>query len=574
MKRLLYFLVIVVTLVSCNENNVITTDMPPEIVIDNPSGIYTTKVDRPITITPLYKYVENAEYLWSVEGHEGELGEVTEPSFTFVSSQVGTYYVQVLVTTAYGSDREEVRVEVVESEIPTISMSQRDYTILQGYELVLTPTVKATSIPTTYCWTLNGATVGEELTYTFCTDEVGDYELRFAAENEDGRDEVTINVKVCTPDQMPFSWRFEQTTYNYSTGRSIRIMPAEVLNGEGAVYSWIVDEVTMQESESPVWICNLTQEGSYSVKAVATVEKDGSQICVTENLVVNVCAEEGTYRRNPNGASSAQWNKVYEYTPAPGQFINETKTGGFDGTETTPEAACLYAEQRMLAGNWVSLGWFGGYIVAGFDHSVTNSDGYDFAVKGNCFSGSSEPGVVWVMQDENGDGMPNDTWYELKGSESGVATTIQDYAVTYYRPDAAGMPVQWTDNQGNSGVVEYLANFHNQDYYYPQWITADSYTLRGTLLESRCYDQSGSGMYWILPEYDWGYADNFSPTDCNRDGDKANNFDISNAIDYAGNPITLHYIDFVKVQTAVNAQCGWIGENSTEVTGMYDCNIK
>ena len=135
------------------------------------------------------------------------------------------------------------------------------------------------------------------------------------------------------------------------------------------------------------------------------------------------------------------------------------------------------------------------------------------------------------------------------------------------------MPVQWKDNMGNSGEIDYLADYHTQDYYYPAWIESDAYTLRGTLLESKCYDKSGNGSYWILPEYDWGYADNFSAVDCNQQGDRANKFDISNAIDYAGNPIRLKYIDFIKVQTATNAQCGWIGENSTEVCGFYDCSM-
>ncbi|MBO7317359.1 MAG: hypothetical protein J6U43_01380, partial [Bacteroidales bacterium] len=279
------------------------------------------------------------------------------------------------------------------------------------------------------------------------------------------------------------------------------------------------------------------------------------------------------YYRAATSVSSGMSDRVYEYTPAPGQFINETKTGGFSGNETTAEAACFYAEQRFSNSQWVSLGGFGGYVVVGFDHSVENSSSYDFAVIGNSFSGSSEPGIVWVMQDENGNGQPDETWYELRGSETGLATTLGEYAVTYYRPSAAGMPVPWQDNIGNSGEIDYLADYHTQDFYYPMWVDADSYTLRGTLLEAKCFDKSGNGSYWILPEYDWGYADNFSAIDCNQKGDKANKFDISNAIDYNGNSISLQYIDFVKVQTATNAKCGWIGENSTEVCGFYDCNI-
>ena len=154
-----------------------------------------------------------------------------------------------------------------------------------------------------------------------------------------------------------------------------------------------------------------------------------------------------------------------------------------------------------------------------------------------------------------------------------MATTLHDYAITYYRPGGAGMPVQWVDNVGNSGEIDYLSQYHSQDYYYPMWIEASSYTLYGTCIESLAYDKSGNGSYWILPEQEWGYADNFSAVDCNRKGDKANNFDIDNAVDYAGNRISLDYIDFVKVYTAVNAKCGWIGENSTEVCGFYDCSM-
>ena len=287
-----------------------------------------------------------------------------------------------------------------------------------------------------------------------------------------------------------------------------------------------------------------------------------------------------SHYRPATQSSSPYCTKVFEYTPAPGQFINETKTGGFDGTQTTAEAACRYAEQRFADDIWVSLGGFGGYIVVGFDHSIDNSGDYDLGILGNSFSGSSEPGIVWVMQDENGNGLPDDTWYELAGSETGKAETIQNYSVTYYRPSGAKMPVQWTDNLGNSGEIDYLAQFHRQDYYYPLWIEADSYTLTGTCLKARNYDASDNGSYWVNAEYDWGYADNFSPTDrltgdSNAAADaSANHFKISNAIDFECQPVDLKFIDFVKVQVGVNAKSGWLGEVSTEVFGFYDYNMK
>lgn len=299
--------------------------------------------------------------------------------------------------------------------------------------------------------------------------------------------------------------------------------------------------------------------------------------CNTDDVITE---ELEDHYRAKTEASVAEQTIVFEYTPAPGQFINETKTGGFTESETTPEAAVEYATKRMEEELFVSLGGFGGYIVVGFDHSIDNTGGYDFGIKGNSFKGSSEPGIVWVMQDKNGNGLPDETWYELAGSETGKPETIQNYSVTYYRPTAPNMPVQWKDNQGNSGEIDYLKQFHKQEYYYPLWIKEDSYTLTGTCLKARNYDASGKGSYWVNPEYDWGYVDNFSPTDRLTNSENtnaaanANYFKISNAIDKAGNPIDLKYIDFIKVQVGVNTKSGWLGEVSTEVFGFFDYSMK
>ena len=331
-------------------------------------------------------------------------------------------------------------------------------------------------------------------------------------------------------------------SYRVRLGDELRLAP-RYENGDEATYSWSIEGVEL--SNQPTY--TFTAQSKGITKILLTVS-------------------------NTSGCDSREFNitaidrfMVYDYTPAPGQFIGELKTGGFVGTETTHEDAIAYAERRLMDDKFVSLGAFGGYIIVGFDRIVDNSEGYDFSIGGNAFDGSSEPGVVWVMQDENGDGKPNDTWYELSGSETGNAETIQNYTVTYYRPKAPKMDVQWSDNMGGSGIVEYLEDFHNQNSYYPAWIEADSYTLRGTLLKSRSYDSSGNGSKWVNPAFGWGYADNASTIDnLNRE----NLFEISNAIDEQGNAVVLEYIDFIKVQSAIQQQCGRIGEVSTEVTSF------
>lgn len=286
--------------------------------------------------------------------------------------------------------------------------------------------------------------------------------------------------------------------------------------------------------------------------------------------------------------------KVFEYTPAPGQFINDPVIGGFAG-EDTPAEAIEYAEKRLnyvfpapnedQRGLFVSLGGFGGYIVVGFGESIVNSGDTDFSITGNQFEGSSEPGVVWVMQDLNGDGVPNDdAWYELRGSETGKPATVQNYEVTYFRPKEDGADVAWTDNKGGGGVIGHN-KFHVQPSYFPAWIAGDSYTLRGTLLESRTVKDEITGR-WVNDSYEWGYADNLgsdSGETGSGSGDSSNRskvyFKISNAVDADGEPVGLPSIDFIKVQTAVCAVVDDrdddldLGELSTEVCGFAIENL-
>lgn len=364
-------------------------------------------------------------------------------------------------------------------------------------------------------------------------------------------------------------------------------------NGTNPKFSWTIDGQEVGTELSYTY--TPTETGIKKIVFTVTDTTDEPEMtlskCITRTnetratleFTVECHSEEESHRRPASGASSATWDRVYEYTPAPGQFINELVSGGFTGTETSPEAAVAYAEERMKKNTWVSLGGWGGYIVVGFDHSIDNSSsgykgGYNFSITGNAFKGSSEPGIVYVMQDTNGNTLPDDEWYELKGSEYGKEETVQDYAVTYYRPTYSGADVQWKDNQGVKGKIDYLKQYHDQPSYYPAWIGTDSYTLYGPCLKSRTYDQSGNGSYWVNGEYDWGYADNFGNDRLSEDDNAAAGamkvyFKISNAVDKNGQPANLKYIDFIRVQTGVNAKAGWLGENSTEVFGFTDENI-
>ena len=282
-------------------------------------------------------------------------------------------------------------------------------------------------------------------------------------------------------------------------------------------------------------------------------------------------------------AQSPYISKVYEYRPAPGQFVNLMPEYSEGDTEETMR---LKAEALLCSpdSGSVSLGGWGGYVVFGFDHTVVNVQGeYDFRILGNAFyadkndpakGGSSEPGVVWVSCDDNGNGVPDDRWYELAGSEYPAST--KNYELTYFRTaaDHKRTPkpsedlvdttyILWRDQNGMRGYI--TQNRYHLQNYYPQWVTEDRMIFSGTLLPHNAvaYSEEGKTKY-LLMVYDYGYADNH-PND--TDGSKMK---IDWAVNSKGEHVSLAGIDFVKVQTGVNQQCGWIGETSTEVAGAVD----
>lgn len=105
--------------------------------------------------------------------------------------------------------------------------------------------------------------------------------------------------------------------------------------------------------------------------------------------------------------------------------------------------------------------------------------------------------------------------------------------------------------------------FHTQDYY-PDTLTVNSYTLTGTLLPS-IYCDTTNPTYVTSGPFAYGYSDS------NAGGDPV---DIATAIDSTGRPIRLKGIDFVKVQTGIQFNLGWLGELSTEVTGIVDMHLQ
>jgi hypothetical protein len=318
-------------------------------------------------------------------------------------------------------------------------------------------------------------------------------------------------------------------------------------------------------------------------------------VTIIVTLLLNLCLLIGGNFRLI--AASPYIHKVFDFRPAPGQFVNklpEYEEGDTYEDMIRKAEESIAGEEKVL----VSLGGYGGYVVFGFDHTVTNKPGkYDFKIWGNAFyaaanpnpnadkkGGSCEPGIVMVSYDVNGNGLPDDAWYELAGSEYYKSQTIKKYRLTYYKPDenkiktpSSTVPtlndtsyILWKSNQNDSGFVA-RNTFHSQSYY-PLWLNddefKDSLVFEGTKLADNYIDESGNGSYYVQYAYSWGYSDN------HPNNDSCSNFDISWAVDEKGNSVDLPGINFVKVFTGVNQCCGWLGETSTEIMGAEDLHLQ
>lgn len=360
-------------------------------------------------------------------------------------------------------------------------------------------------------------------------------------------------------------------TYHIARMEKLALRPA--LTGSG--YVWRVNGETVANTRDYIFIAE--KEGTYDL----SFEIIDNETPYKFDFTVNVLHEEVEY--------SPYIAKVLEYRPAPGQFINEMPL--YEDGDTYDDIL-KKAEESISGTNdiMISLGGYGGYVTFAFDHTVINRpDEYDFRIWGNCFyeltqpekkGGSAEPGIVMVSYDSNCNGLPDDEWYELAGSDYRNPATRHGYSITYRRPDPDREIVEdetgslsdiyyigWTDSEGANGFMP--KNIFHDNEYYPKWVADNELTFTGSCLPNNAEDTSGNGSYYILYSFPWGYADNHP-----NDYPELNSFDIGWAVDADGNPVKLPGADFVRVYTGVNQYCGWIGETSTEICRAQDLHIE
>lgn len=590
MHRLFYFLLLVALgFAGCADKEDEAIVLAPEI-----SGIeskYSILENEELELTPVIANDNQSVYSWFVDGKE----VATTLEYTFVPTSAGEFKLIFKAENKGGADTKEITVTVVAlGEPPVITQLEDEYEIAVGKEQKLTPIV-VSDTEVTYSWLLGDEEVSSSASYTFVSSEPGKFVLLLKAENRGGISEKSVTVLV-NPNPVSMSVETNMLLYIET--------PDYAQNAEEII--WSVEEaeselyrLSYEDTKSPIFVA--VKEGKYKLN----INADGVK------GEINVTVGKRSKQASP------YISEVFDYMPAPGQFVNELPK--YEPGDTHKDMVRKAGEWLVGEDAWmITLGGWGGYVTVGFDHTIVNVPGKrDFRINGNAFGaamgrpnapfgGSCEPGIIMVAYDKNKNGKPDeDEWYEIKGSSNFSAKdepwydfavgngndvrVFRDYQITYHKPlretpelegdmsdpgkyASIQNYIKWEDNQSNSGYK--VKNIYHTQSYYPAWVGDNTLTFKGIRLPENGINEgqfvpgiNDSNIYFVLYGFRYGYVDNHPNT---QDGSA---IDIDWAIDKDGNKVNLPGIDFVKIYNGVNQENGWLGETSTEVERGEDLHL-
>jgi hypothetical protein len=285
---------------------------------------------------------------------------------------------------------------------------------------------------------------------------------------------------------------------------------------------------------------------SWSVSAPHTTSQGGELLHVTPET-------EGTYtiRVEVKGRNYITGEPITETADA--KLVCYTDGVSAEG-KTFDSPLKNFGPGQMCEGGtgygW-SLGSAGGYEVWEVDPKPS------YKIYGNPLTGWREPGVVWMQEDNNGNGLPDEMWYELPGSDETHPKwknhITRRYAVTYFKTDDQGKKneydqlikeVYWADSRGRAGMIP-------GGFPTPWGVTGDKVTYTCTLLRD---DGEIFTSDYNMFELD-GYVDTTGNV----------SFLPSRAVRADGKEAKLSAVRFIKVQTSMFKYGGGFGDVSTEI---------
>ena len=422
---------------------------------------------------------------------------------------------------------------------PDISgVETAEYVLNIGDKLVLAPNI--TNLKgNSYVWLLDGKEVASgETDYTFTAEKPGNYILVFKATNKGGTGEKAFKILV----EKEISIAFENNDFTIPKLKVLDIKPN--ISGperNDYEYEWAIGD-SIISNERDLEFISLAYDTTYTVSLTA---KAGKQ---TATATCKVKVENKEYNADPN--------TLFDYRPAPGcnwaeisidQMMDEPihLLASYDDFLQTYTKRLR--EKNPELDLFLDISEWGSYAVFGFDHSVINIPDKDDVLVDMGNPRYSFLISVYVAQDKNRNGKPDDEWYEIKNTDYGNET-VQDYERTYTLLEASVEPAgddevhtkykyKWEDNQteGEKGNGEFIRDeIHSNNWSYEIY---PGYFLNKGKIEH--YD--GWGETFTLKGKFFSKR-NPAPYGYSRE------HNVKNAVNGKGEPANLRYFDFIKIQ--------------------------
>ncbi|MDR0629863.1 MAG: hypothetical protein LBG24_09555 [Treponema sp.] len=315
--------------------------------------------------------------------------------------------------------------------------------------------------------------------------------------------------------------------YYARPGETLVIAPVRYLIGynddnsdAGASYSWSVSGGASYTTSQGGELLHITPQaaGTYGISVAIT----GRNYITGSDITRSASAEL----------------VCYTGSLTPGTFTSPLKNFG-------PGQMC----EGGTGYGW-SLGSAGGYEVWAVEPRTS------YKIEGNPMEAWREPGVVWMQEDNNGNGLPDELWYELPGSDETAPVRknqiTRRYALTYFKTDDHGTKneygqlikeVYWADSRGRAGMIP-------GGFPTPWGVVGGWVTYTGTLLrDDGQIFAAGYNMDGLE-----GYVDCADP-----------NFSVSKAVRADGTAANLTAVKFIRVQTSMFRYGDIFGDVSTEI---------
>lgn len=295
----------------------------PECSLNSDTGEYKVKIGHEVTLQVTAENAINPVYAWK---RAGKIVSEQE-TYQFKGDQLGEFFVNFRLDADNGSVEKQAKITVVDRLPPEITVSSSAV----GYcdvALKVAAETKYTDESTTFEWSYGGRVVSHDSIYQFKEKEIDVYTLALKVTNADGVDVKNINISVI-PEEEPVlffdngryvepSTIHDVRTMTCPIGRSLVLAPVRFSISDDAVYEWSVDGSVQSETSIHFKFTPSAEGQTYEIKVKAI---DGGK--TAEATVKVVCTpQEGTYFRAPTAKSYWISNHCFEFTPAPGQFVN------------------------------------------------------------------------------------------------------------------------------------------------------------------------------------------------------------------------------------------------------------